>query len=180
MGVGSGDGNSVNRMIQTRIEGVAVWAINMDAQALAKSLAPNVLTRGLGAGGDLAVGEKMAMENTKELERICEGADMTFITAGMGGGAGSGAAPVVAEIAKTDCGCLTVGVVTKPFAFKGGKRMKQAKLAIELFVSTLISSLLLAILSYCASYQITLPLSTPSWLLIISRDRVLLVFLKLF
>jgi cell division protein FtsZ len=124
-------------MIQTRIEGVAFWAINTDAQALAKSLAPNVLnigralTRGLGAGGDPGVGEKAAMENVKDITRICEGADMIFITAGMGGGTGSGAAPIVAEIAKDDCGCLTVGVVTKPFAFEGKKRMLQADQAIE-------------------------------------------------
>lgn len=137
LGVGGGGGNAVNRMIQTRIEGVSFWAINTDAQALAKSLAPNVLnigralTRGLGAGGDPTVGRKAALENTKELDRICSGADMIFITAGMGGGTGSGAAPVVAEIAKTDCGCLTVGVVTKPFAFEGRKRMKQAEDAIE-------------------------------------------------
>jgi cell division protein FtsZ len=137
LGVGGGGGNAVNRMIQTRIEGVTFWAINTDAQALAKSLAPNVLnigrtlTRGLGAGGDPAVGAKAALENTAELERICKGADMVFITAGMGGGTGSGAAPVVAEIAKTDCGCLTVGVVTKPFAFEGRRRMVQAEKAIE-------------------------------------------------
>lgn len=137
LGVGGGGGNAVNRMISTRIEGVSFWAINTDAQALAKSLAPNVLnigralTRGLGAGGDPSVGRKAAMENTSEIDRICSGADMVFITAGMGGGTGSGAAPVVAEIAKTDCGCLTVGVVTKPFAFEGRKRMKQAEDAIE-------------------------------------------------
>lgn len=137
LGVGGGGGNAVNRMIQTRIEGVSFWAINTDAQALAKSLAPNVLnigralTRGLGAGGDPSVGHKAAMENTKEIERICKGTDMVFITAGMGGGTGSGAAPVVAEIAKNDCGCLTVGVVTKPFAFEGRKRMQQAEQAIE-------------------------------------------------
>lgn len=137
LGVGGGGGNAVNRMIQSRIEGVSFWAINTDAQALAKSLAPNVLnigralTRGLGAGGIPDVGEKAALENTKELERICEGADMVFITAGMGGGTGSGAAPIVADIAKNDCGCLTVGVVTKPFAFEGKKRLKQAEDAIE-------------------------------------------------
>lgn len=137
LGVGGGGGNAVNRMIQTRIEGVSFWAINTDAQALAKSMAPNVLnigralTRGLGAGGDPSVGRKAALENTSEIDRICSGADMVFITAGMGGGTGSGAAPAVAEIAKTDCGCLTVGVVTKPFAFEGRKRMKQAEEAIE-------------------------------------------------
>jgi cell division protein FtsZ len=137
LGVGGGGGNAVNRMIQTRIEGVSFWAINTDAQALAKSLAPNVLnigrtlTRGLGAGGDPLVGANAARENSRELNRICDGADMIFITAGMGGGTGSGAAPVVADIAKNACGCLTVGVVTKPFAFEGRKRMRQAVASIE-------------------------------------------------
>lgn len=137
LGVGGGGGNAVNRMIETRIEGVSFWAINTDAQALSKSLAPNVLnigralTRGLGAGGDPNIGKRAALENVKELNRICKGADMVFITAGMGGGTGSGCAPVLAEIAKDDNNCLTVGVVTKPFAFEGRKRMKQAEKAIE-------------------------------------------------
>eukprot|EP00521_Asterionellopsis_glacialis_P012271 CAMPEP_0195308042 /NCGR_PEP_ID=MMETSP0707-20130614/38024_1 /TAXON_ID=33640 /ORGANISM="Asterionellopsis glacialis, Strain CCMP134" /LENGTH=468 /DNA_ID=CAMNT_0040372301 /DNA_START=63 /DNA_END=1469 /DNA_ORIENTATION=- len=137
LGVGGGGGNAVNRMIQTAIEGVSFWAINTDAQALAKSYAPNVLnigrslTRGLGAGGDPNVGRMAAEENLVELRQICDGADMLFITAGMGGGTGSGAAPVLAEIAKAECGCLTVGVVTKPFAFEGRKRMRQAEEAIE-------------------------------------------------
>ena len=123
-------------MIQTRIEGVSFWAINTDSQALEKSLAPNRLnigreiTRGLGAGGIPSVGEKAALENVNDMRHICEGADMVFVTAGMGGGTGSGAAPVLAETAR-DCGCLTVGVVTKPFAFEGRKRMKQAEEAIE-------------------------------------------------
>ena len=136
LGVGGGGGNAVNRMIQTRIEGVSFWAINTDSQALDKSLAPNRLnigrqiTRGLGAGGIPSVGEKAALENVNDMKHICEGADMVFITAGMGGGTGSGAAPVLAEVAR-DCGCLTVGVVTKPFAFEGRKRMKQAEEAIE-------------------------------------------------
>ena len=135
LGIGGGGGNAVNRMIQTRIDGVSFWAINTDAQALAKSLAPNVLnigrslTRGLGAGGMPSVGKQSAEENVTELKEICSGADMVFITAGMGGGTGSGAGPVVAEIAR-DEGCLTVGVVTKPFAFEGKKRMKQAEEAI--------------------------------------------------
>ncbi|KAL7473247.1 hypothetical protein ACHAXS_014026 [Conticribra weissflogii] len=136
LGIGGGGGNAVNRMIQTRIDGVSFWAVNTDAQALAKSLAPNVLnigrhvTRGLGAGGVPEVGKKSAQENAKELQQICRGADMVFITAGMGGGTGSGAGPIVAEIAR-DEGCLTVGVVTKPFAFEGKKRMKQAEEAIK-------------------------------------------------
>lgn len=136
LGIGGGGGNAVNRMIQTRIDGVSFWAVNTDAQALAKSLAPNVLnigrqvTRGLGAGGVPLVGKESAEENSKEVQTICKGADMVFITAGMGGGTGSGAGPVVAEIAREE-GCLTVGVVTKPFAFEGKKRMQQAEAAIK-------------------------------------------------
>ena len=137
LGIGGGGGNAVNRMIQTSIDGVSFWTINTDAQALAKSLAPSTLnigralTRGLGAGGDPRVGTDAAKENVAELREICSGADMIFITAGMGGGTGSGAAPIVAEIAKEELGCLTVAVVTKPFAFEGKKRMKQAEAAIE-------------------------------------------------
>ena len=137
LGIGGGGGNAVNRMIQTSIDGVSFWTINTDAQALAKSLAPSTLnigrelTRGLGAGGDPSVGTEAAKENVAELREICSGADMIFITAGMGGGTGSGAAPIVAEIAKEELGCLTVAVVTKPFAFEGKKRMKQAEAAIE-------------------------------------------------
>lgn len=136
IGVGGGGGNAVNRMISTGIEGVSFWAINTDAQALNKSLAINKLnigrklTRGLGAGGDPKVGADAAKENLKELKELCQGSDMVFITAGMGGGTGSGAAPVVAEISR-DCGCLTVGVVTKPFQFEGKRRAQQAELAIE-------------------------------------------------
>jgi cell division protein FtsZ len=136
LGIGGGGGNAVNRMIQTRIDGVSFWAVNTDAQALAKSLAPNVLnigrmvTRGLGAGGIPDVGKKSALENAHEIQQIVKGSDMIFITAGMGGGTGSGAGPVVAEIAR-DEGCLTVGVVTKPFAFEGKKRMQQAEAAIR-------------------------------------------------
>lgn len=147
LGVGGGGGNAVNRMIETRIEGVSFWAINTDSQALTRSLAPNSLnigrqiTRGLGAGGKPEIGKMSAEENTVELKKICEGADLVFITAGMGGGTGSGAAPVVAEIAKSQCDALTVGVVTKPFAFEGRRRMKQAEAAIEelqQYVDTLI------------------------------------------
>lgn len=137
LGIGGGGGNAVNRMIQTSIDGVSFWAINTDAQALAKSLAPSTLnigrtlTRGLGAGGNPDVGTGAALENKEEIKQICNGADMVFITAGMGGGTGSGAAPVAAAIAKEELGCLTVAVVTKPFAFEGKKRMKQAEAAIE-------------------------------------------------
>jgi len=146
VGIGGGGGNAVNRMIESQIEGVTFWAINTDAQALAKNLAPSKinigrkLTRGLGAGGDPAVGKEAAIEDKQALAEICFDTDMIFITAGMGGGTGSGAAPVLAELA-ADAGCLTVGVVTKPFGFEGRKRMKQAEDAIvELrkYVDTLI------------------------------------------
>jgi cell division protein FtsZ len=136
LGVGGGGGNAVNRMISTGIEGVSFWAINTDVQALSKSKATQKLnigrklTRGLGAGGDPKVGCEAAKESILELKAIVEGSDMVFITAGMGGGTGSGAAPVVAAAAK-ECGCLTVGVVTKPFGFEGKRRMEQAEEAIK-------------------------------------------------
>jgi cell division protein FtsZ len=136
LGVGGGGGNAVNRMISTGIEGVNFWAINTDAQALSKSLAAQKLnigrklTRGLGAGGKPSVGCEAAEESILEIKALVEGSDMVFITAGMGGGTGSGAAPVVAQAAK-ECGCLTVGVVTKPFGFEGKRRMEQAEKAIE-------------------------------------------------
>merc|ERR1740139_460 len=136
IGVGGGGGNAVNRMIETKIEGVSFWAINTDVQALKESLSPNRLnispkvTRGLGAGGKPEVGKEAALENTDDIRKICTGADMVFVTAGMGGGTGSGAAPVVAGIAKKYCDCLTVGIVTRPFTFEGRKRNKQSDEAI--------------------------------------------------
>ncbi|GMI45944.1 hypothetical protein TrCOL_g653 [Triparma columacea] len=136
LGVGGGGGNAVNRMVETNIQGVQFWGINTDAQALTKAKAKNTLnigrkvTRGLGAGGNPAVGKSAAQESRSDIEAVCNGADLVFVTAGMGGGTGSGAAPIVAEIAR-DCGCLTVGVVTKPFGFEGRKRMSQANSAIE-------------------------------------------------
>lgn len=126
----------MNRMVETNIQGVQFWGINTDAQALTKAKAKNTLnigrkvTRGLGAGGNPAVGKSAAQESRADIEAVCNGADLVFVTAGMGGGTGSGAAPIVAEIAR-DCGCLTVGVVTKPFGFEGRKRMSQANAAID-------------------------------------------------
>lgn len=146
VGVGGGGGNAVNRMVQTGIAGVEFWALNTDAQALSRNLAPGKLaigqsvTRGLGAGGVPSVGRKAAEESIDDLRLVVEGSDMVFVTCGMGGGTGSGAAPLVAEAAR-DQGSLTVGVVTKPFAFEGRKRMSQANEAIELLrekVDTLI------------------------------------------
>lgn len=135
VGVGGGGGNAVNRMVETNIGGVEFWAVNTDAQALTKANAQKTLnvgkkvTRGLGAGGDPAIGQAAAEESREEIAGILRGADLVFVTAGMGGGTGSGAAPVVAEVAK-DLGALTVGVVTKPFGFEGRKRMQQANEAI--------------------------------------------------
>jgi len=139
VGVGGGGGNAVNRMIQfgqDTTQSVEFWTINTDIQALDASLAPNRLglgagtSRGLGAGGSPDTGRLAAEESFEQINLMVEGADMVFVVAGMGGGTGSGAAPVVAEAAKA-AGCLTVGVVTKPFAFEGMRRMRQADGAIE-------------------------------------------------
>ncbi|MDJ0552077.1 MAG: cell division protein FtsZ, partial [Microcystis sp. M49637_WE12] len=131
IGVGGGGCNAVNRMIASGVTGIEFWAINTDAQALAHSSAPQrlqigtKLTRGLGAGGNPAIGQKAAEESRDEIAQALEGTDLVFITAGMGGGTGTGAAPIVAEIAK-EIGCLTVGVVTRPFTFEGRRRTNQA------------------------------------------------------
>jgi cell division protein FtsZ len=127
IGVGGGGSNAVNRMIRAEMMGVEFISCNTDAQALLQSDAPHKirigdkLTRGLGAGGDAAVGARAAEEDRDKVAEALEGSDMVFITAGLGGGTGSGAAPIVAEVAK-ELGALTIGVVTKPFAFEGAKR----------------------------------------------------------
>lgn len=132
IGVGGGGQNAVNRMIEEGIEGVEFISANTDAQALNLSKAPirvrlgDKLTRGLGAGGDPEVGRKAAEESADELYNVLKGADMVFVTAGMGGGTGTGAAPVVAQVAK-ESGALTIGVVTRPFTFEGGRRMTSAE-----------------------------------------------------
>jgi cell division protein FtsZ len=131
IGVGGSGGNAVNRMIASDVTGVEFWSINTDAQALTQSSAQKrlqigqKLTRGLGAGGNPAIGQKAAEESREEIAAALEGADLVFITAGMGGGTGTGAAPIVAEIAK-ELGALTVGVVTRPFTFEGRRRTNQA------------------------------------------------------
>ena len=136
IGVGGGGGNAVNRMIASGLSGVEFWAMNTDAQVLAMSSAPKKvqlgekLTNGLGAGGNPAKGEKAAEESREDILVALDGADMVFITAGMGGGTGTGAAPVVAKAAK-EMGALTVAVVTKPFKFEGQKRMSQALAGLE-------------------------------------------------
>ena len=132
VGVGGGGGNAVNRMISTNVQGVEFIAINSDRQALALSQATHKiqigekLTRGTGAGSNPEKGQRSAEESREEIASTLKGTDMVFITAGMGGGTGTGAAPVVAEIAR-DLGILTIGIVTKPFAFEGRRRMEQAE-----------------------------------------------------
>jgi len=132
IGVGGGGNNAVNRMIAAGLKGVEFISINTDAQALLQSQASyriqigEKLTKGLGAGANPEVGEKAAQESREEIIKALRGADMVFVTAGMGGGTGTGAAPVVAECAK-EVGALTVGVVTKPFTFEGRRRQLQAE-----------------------------------------------------
>ncbi|HHY18643.1 MAG TPA: cell division protein FtsZ [Firmicutes bacterium] len=136
VGVGGGGSNAVNRMIEAEVRGVEFIAMNTDAQALLLSKAETKLqlgeklTRGLGAGSNPEIGNKAAEENREDIFTVLQGADMVFIAAGMGGGTGTGAAPIVAEVAK-EAGALTVGVVTKPFFFEGKKRMAQAEEGLE-------------------------------------------------
>ena len=147
IGCGGGGSNAVNRMIAAGLRGVQFIALNTDAQALQLSDATvkiqvgQKLTKGLGAGSNPEIGQRSAEESREDIRQALEGADMVFITAGMGGGTGTGAAPVVAEIAK-ELDALTVGVVTKPFSFEGRRRAAQAEKGIELLrtkVDTLIT-----------------------------------------
>ncbi|ABQ92148.1 MULTISPECIES: cell division protein FtsZ [unclassified Roseiflexus] len=136
VGVGGGGSNAVDRMVDEGVTGVEFITINTDAQALLHSRAPtririgDKLTKGLGSGGNPVIGQKAAEETTEEIYEALKGADMVFITAGMGGGTGTGASPVIASIAQ-DLGMLTVGVVTKPFSFEGNHRRKTAEQGIE-------------------------------------------------
>src|ERR1051325_6330886 len=136
VGVGGGGTNAVNRMIESGLNGVDFIAMNTDRQGLSISLAPSKLqlgdnlTRGLGAGGNPEIGRSAAEESKSEIKKAMDGADMVFITAGMGGGTGTGAAPVIAEIAR-EIGALTVSVVTKPFNFEGPRRMRLAEEGID-------------------------------------------------
>lgn len=145
IGVGGGGCNAVNRMIETGLKGVSFVAINTDKQALAGSKAETKvqigekLTKGLGAGANPEIGQKAAEENLDDLTKFMAGSDMVFITVGMGGGTGTGAAPVIAKAAK-DQGILTVGVVTKPFTFEGKKRREHAELGIK-FLKKYVDSL---------------------------------------
>jgi cell division protein FtsZ len=136
IGVGGGGSNAVNRMIRAEMMGVEFIALNTDAQALLQSDAPHKIrigdkiTRGLGAGGDAAIGQRAAEEDSEKIAQALTDSDMVFITAGLGGGTGSGAAPIVSEIAK-ETGALTIGVVTKPFAFEGNRRKLVAEKSAE-------------------------------------------------
>lgn len=139
IGVGGGGQNAVNRMIEEGIQGVEFISVNTDAQALMLANAPqrlrigDKLTKGLGSGGQAEVGQRAAEESREEIVEMLQGADMVFITAGMGGGTGSGAAPVIASVAR-ELGALTIGVVTKPFTFEGNQRRRTAEGAIEQMV----------------------------------------------
>jgi len=146
IGVGGGGGNAVNRMIEAKLQGVKYISANTDAQVLAFSNAEHKIqigssiTKGLGSGSNPDIGRRAVEEDKDKISKALEGADMVFITAGMGGGTGTGGTPLVAQIAK-DLGALTVGVVTKPFSFEGFKRMRQAEEGIKLLkenVDTLI------------------------------------------
>jgi len=132
IGIGGGGGNAVNRMVRVGLPGVEFIVANTDVQALQHSVAPvkvqlgEKLTKGLGAGADPRVGRAAVLEDTERLLEVLDGADMVFVTAGMGGGTGTGAAPIVASLA-AEIGALTIAVVTKPFAFEGGRRNRQAE-----------------------------------------------------
>ena len=136
VGVGGGGGNAINSMIEKRLQGVDFFAINCDMQSLDRNKAPNKiqigknLTRGLGAGADPSIGQRAVEEDRDEITRAITGSDMVFVTAGMGGGTGTGGAPIVANIAKS-VGALVVGIVTRPFTCEGKKRMNQADGGIE-------------------------------------------------
>jgi len=136
LGVGGGGGNAVNRMIDADLKGIEFMAVNTDLQALRKCRAPlklqlgRALTRGLGAGADPEIGRKSALEDTEAILESLDGADMVFITAGLGGGTGSGAAPILASLA-SEIGALTVAVVTKPFGFEGRRRLSVADQSVE-------------------------------------------------
>src|SRR2546423_2989028 len=138
IGVGGGGSNAVARMLEEGLEGVEFHVMNTDLQALAASSVPSKIqigakiTNGLGAGSDPAIGRQAALEDTERILELLHGADMVFVTAGLGGGTGAGAAPVVAGLAK-ELDALTISVVTKPFAFEGPKRTRQAEKSLAEF-----------------------------------------------
>src|SRR6516162_1184969 len=141
VGVGGGGSNAVARMVQEGLEGVQFYAMNTDLQALSACNVPNKLqlgvkmTNGLGAGSNPEIGREAALENTDRIVEVLQGADMVFVTAGLGGGTGTGAAPVIASLAK-ELDALTVAVVTKPFGFEGSRRMRMAEEGLGRLAST--------------------------------------------
>ncbi|RMF90305.1 MAG: cell division protein FtsZ, partial [Nitrospinota bacterium] len=136
IGVGGGGGNAINTMIQANLDGVQFIAANTDLQVLNTNLAPNkiqlgaALTRGLGAGANPEIGRKAALEDIEKIAELFEDTDMVFVTAGLGGGTGTGAAPIIANVAR-EKGCLTVAVVTKPFLFEGKRRLSIAEAGLK-------------------------------------------------
>src|SRR3982074_1409061 len=148
IGVGGGGGNAVNRMIDAGMEGIEFVVANTDLQALRMSRAPMKiqlgvkLTNGLGAGANPGVGRKAALEDSDKIIEALEGADMVFVTAGLGGGTGTGAAPIIASLA-SEMGALTVAVVTKPFAFEGKRRMQQAERGISELMESVAASIVI-------------------------------------
>ena len=173
IGVGGGGGNAVNHMVRNNVEGVEFICANTDAQALKKVEARTVLqlgsaiTKGLGAGTNPDIGRQAAMEDRERIAEVLEGADMVFITTGMGGGTGTGAAPIIASVAK-EMGILTVAVVTRPFPFEGRRRMQVADEGIRALsdcvdsLITIPNEKLLTILGKDASLS-TSPTSRPLW-----------------
>src|SRR5438445_4395535 len=149
IGVGGGGGNAVNRMVNAGLDGVEFIVVNTDLQALKHNSAPvklqigSKLTKGLGAGADPNVGRQAALEDTDKVIQTLDGADLVFVTTGLGGGTGTGAAPVIASLA-SELGALTIAVVTKPFKFEGKKRQLQAERGLEA-------------LKYCVESIITIP-----------------------
>ena len=153
IGVGGAGNNAVNRMVEAGIKGVDFISVNTDRQALQKSKAGTKIqigekiTRGLGAGANPDIGAQSAEENKSEIAETLRGADMVFVTAGMGGGTGTGAAPIVAQAAK-EMGILTIGVVTKPFTFEGKKRLSQAERGIESLKGKVDSLVVIPMINY--------------------------------
>ena len=153
VGAGGGGGNAVSRMVKAKLSGVDFWLMNTDLQALNSSGVQNRLqlgvetTKGLGSGGDPVTGEKAALEVKEEITKALENTDMLFLTAGMGGGTGTGAVPIIAQIAR-DMGILTVAFVTKPFIWEGRKRMAQAEAGIEKLKITLMQYWLYQMTNY--------------------------------
>lgn len=167
IGVGGGGVNAINRMIEVGLKGVEFIAINTDAQALLMSDADvkldvgRELTRGLGAGANPAVGRKAAEDHREEIEEVLKGADMVFVTAGEGGGTGTGGAPVVANIARS-LGALTIGVVTRPFTFEGRRRANQAEDGIAELREEVDTLIVIRTTGCCPSRTARSPSSTPS------------------